>query len=280
MMHKIKKSAVSIKAGEQNAEFVDYKNRLDNLSGYLQSSSEALNVSEQSWKEVCNKQKLFAEQFANRYPDKDQVRDFGKRSAAASQLLVKEFVLKTEGSQAEHWQVDTVVQDYLTEIATVGAEYKAVSDQHKEVQMYTKKVDDLQKTKKPDEAKIGRNMEKLEDAKSKYDEVLDRVVECMKTVYNKRQVALKATYVAYWSSQLRAFKMLDVSLGQTREFVEGSLDEFKTLKITSMTPADIEVFVSANNGPAPPATTAVKDVPTSPIGEATPEPAAPAATAI
>lgn len=245
MMHKIKKAATTTK-GTENAEFADFRGRLENLSSYLRESSSALNESERAWKEVCNRQKVFAEKFANRYPDKDQVRDFSKQSATASQKLVKEFVLKVDGSTAPHWQVDAVVQDYLSEISHVQTEYPTVADAMKEVTMYTKKVDDLQNAKKPDEAKIGRNMEKLEEAKAKYEEILDRVVENMKEVYNKRQVALKATYVAYWSSQLRAFNMLDESLEPTREFVLGAVEPISTLKIGKMSEEDIEEFKASN----------------------------------
>lgn len=276
MMHKIKKAAHSGK-GAENAEFSDYKNRLENLSTYLRSSSAALNASEQTWRDVCNRQKQFADQFANRYPDKDQVRDFSKQSAQASQALVKEFVLKTEGSTAAHWQIDAVVQDYLAEIDEISAEYKSVADAMKEVTMYTKKVDDLQTAKKQDESKIARNMEKLDDAKKTYEGILDRVVEKMKAVYNKRQIAMKATYIAYWSSQLRAFNLLDNSLEPTREFVENSIEGLSALKIRGMTPEEVEKFVtdSCNNVPTTPKgkISGEKKLPTSPADDKMPEPA-------
>lgn len=281
MMHKIKKAAHSGK-GAENAEFADYKNRLENLSTYLRSSSAALGASEQAWRDVCNRQKQFADLFANRYPDKDQVREFSKESANASQALVKEFVLKTDGSTAAHWQIDAVVQEYLGEIDGIAVEYKPVTDAMKEVTMYTKKVDDLQTAKKPDEAKIARNMEKLEEAKKAYEMILDRVVDKMKCVYNKRQVAMKATYVAYWSSQLRAFNLLDASLESTREFVEGSIETLSTLKIGTMTPEMVEQFVADfSKIPGTPKNkgSGGKTVPTSPIEEKIPEPAVPEETA-
>lgn len=245
-MHKIKKATASVAKGTENAEFADYKNRLENLGSYLRESSAALNASERAWKEVCYQQKMFSEKFANRYPDKDKVREFGKQSAELSQSLVKEFVLKTDGSSAAHWAVDAVVQEYLTEIEEISNEYRPIADAMKEVSMYTKKVDDLQNAKKPDDSKISRNMEKLEEAKKKYDKILDRIVDKQKRVYSKRQVALKATYVAYWSSQLRAFNLLDESLDPTREFVQGAVESISDIRISSMTPQDIEAFLEAN----------------------------------
>lgn len=245
-MHKIKKATTTAK-GTENAEFSDYRNRLDNLASYLRESSAALKESERAWREVCNRQKVFAEQFANRYPDKDNVREFGKQSAALSDTLVREFVLKTEGSSADHWKVDNIVIDYLSEIAEITNEYKPVADAMKEVSMYTKKVDDLQTAKKQDEQKIQRNLEKLDEAKRMYEDLLTRVVDRMKTVYNKRQVALKATYVAYWSSQLRAFDLLDQSLDPTREFVQSSVGTLLQISIKTMSEGDVEEFIAANS---------------------------------
>lgn len=268
-MHKIKKATTTVAKGTENAEFSDYKNRLENLGSYLRESSAALNESEKAWKEVCYKQKIFAEKFANRYPDKDQVREFGKQSSQLSSGLVKEFVLKTEGSSAAHWAVDAVVQDYLTEIDEIANEYRPIADGMKEVSMYNKKVDDLQNAKKPDDSKISRNMEKLEEAKKKYEKVLDRVVEKQKKVYHKRQVALKATYVAYWSSQLRAFNLLDASLDPTREFVQGAVDSIAQIRISAMTEADMAEFLEANctiPGSANSTPTANRSVAGTPVG--------------
>lgn len=279
MMHKIKKAAHTGK-GSENAEFMDYKGRLENLTTYLQSSSGALNESEKAWKEVCNQQKIFADRFANRYPDKDAVREFGKQSAAGSQALVKEFVLKTDGSGAAHWQVDSVVQEYLAEITEIQERYKPVNDALREVTMYTKKVDDLQNAKKPDETKIGRNIEKLEERRRAYEELLDEVVDQMKTTYGKRQVALKATYVAYWSSQLRAFNLLDASLEPTREFVENAVEPISRLQIRTMTEADVTKFIEESNSPPTTPTKAAaptKEVPTSPVEEKPADPVTPVA---
>lgn len=248
-MHKIKKATahVTLKNSPENAEFNDYRARLENLATYLKATSKALHESEKTWKEVCMTQKQFAETFVNRYPDKDDIREFGKQSSIASQKLVKEFALKTEGAGAKHWECDAVVQEYLAEINSISAEYKPINAASTEVGMYEKKVNDLQKGKKPDEAKMTRNMEKLEEAKKAYEDILDRVVDHMKEVYGKRQVALKAAYVAYWSSQLRAFDLVEESLRPTREFVSGSVDSITAVQISKMTTDDVKAFVEANS---------------------------------
>lgn len=289
-MHKIKKAAANAK-GAENAEYVDYKNRLEMVAAYLCESSTALQESQRAWQDVCHQQKSFADKFALRYPDKDEVRNFAKASSVSSQKLVKNFVLKSESRDAPHWQVHEVVQDYLKEITDVSSEYGAVTDAAKEVAMYTKKVDDLQGAKKKvDEAKVSRNMEKLNDCREKYEQVLDRVVDRMKMVYNKRQVALKATYVAYWSSQLRAFNMIDSSLEETREFVESSVENLSTIKIRSLTAEDVAQFreVHCENTPTSSpksaaddtAVVADKTVPMSPVDGTEEVPADPLVAAI
>lgn len=247
-MHKIKKAAahVTVKTTPESAEYAEYVIKLANLSTYLKAASVALGESERAWKDVCQKQKTFADAFANKYPDKDQVREFAKTSAGKAQGLVKEFVLKTEGSAAPHHDLDALVQAYLSEIAAVQEQYKEITDLNTEMQMYVKKVDDLAKAKKTDEIKTARNMEKLEEAKKNYDIKLDAIVEKMKHIYSRRAVALKAAYVAYWSSQLRAFDLLSASLVETREFVSTSVEPLRKMKIDKMTESEIEEFVKAN----------------------------------
>jgi hypothetical protein len=279
MMHKIKKAAATVttKTTPESAEYAEYVIKLSNLATYLKASSAALGESERSWKEVCNKQKAFADAFSNKYPDNDTVRGFAKNSAAKSQALVKEFVLKTEGSTAAHHELDATVQEYLAEIAAVQEQYKEVTDLNTEMQMYAKKVADLSKAKKTDEAKTSRNMEKLEEAQASYDTKLEKIVGQMKVVYAKRGVALKATYVAYWSSQLRAFDLLSEALIDTRGFVSTSVEPLRKISIGKLTQADIDAFNATNTVPG--AADATKVAPTSPINDTLPDPKVPAAAA-
>lgn len=223
MMHKLKKATahVTIKTPE-NAEFNDYRSRLENLAINLKATSKALRDSERTWKEVCIKQQQFAETFAQRYPDKDDIREFSKESAEASQQLVKQFALKSEAQSAKHWQCDAVVQEYIEEIKALAVEYRPINRASTEVGMYQKKVADLRKLKNPSEAKMERNIEKLTEAKKVYEEILEKVVEHMKAVYRKRIIAFNAAYVAYWSSQLRAFDLLEESLHPIRELCKES----------------------------------------------------------
>lgn len=243
MMHKIKKATATTK-GVENAEFIDYRNRLDILASYLRESSAELNECERAWREVCHAQKAYSENFANRYPDKDNVRDFSKKSVALSETLVREFGLRTENLTTEHWKVNSIVTDYLAEIAEICHEYKCVGDAMKEVSMYSKKVNDLQTAKKADGTKIERNLEKLDEAKSRYETVLNDVVNRMKALYKKRQVALKATYVAYWSAQLRAIDLLDRCLRPTRDFVESSVGPMLKLNIRDMAMDEVGKLVN------------------------------------
>jgi hypothetical protein len=277
MMHKVKKAAakVTTKTTPESAEYAEYVIKLTNLSTYLKASSAALQESERSWKDVCTKQKAFADAFSNKYPDKDQVRDFSKTSANKSQALVKEFVLKTEGSTAQHHDLDATVQAYLADIAAIQEQYKEITDLNTEMQMYDKKVNDLSKGKKVDEIKTARNMEKLEEAKAAYEAKLDTLVDRMKAVYSKRGIVLKSTYVAYWSSQLRAFDLLSEALVDTRGFVTESVEPLRKINIATVTEADVEAFIAANiSNPA-----SLKAAPMSPINDTVADPHVPAQTA-
>ncbi len=247
-MHKIKKrtAQVTLKQTPENAEFNQLHSALENLAQYLKGSSKALNDCENSWSNVCNKQLQFAETFASRYPDNDVLREMGKQSAQASHTLIKTFTRRSEASDAPHWKIDAIVHTYLDEISSLSSEYKKITPAYTEVARYSKKVSDLQQAKKPSDEKVGRNLEKLEDAKRKYEDIMERLINQMKEVYGKRQIALKANYVAYWSSQLRAFDLVGASLATTREFVNNGEAELRALDIRKMTPENVAKFVAEN----------------------------------
>eukprot|EP00173_Palmaria_palmata_P002028 Plantae.Rhodophyta-Palmaria_palmata.ctg2240.p1 GENE.Plantae.Rhodophyta-Palmaria_palmata.ctg2240~~Plantae.Rhodophyta-Palmaria_palmata.ctg2240.p1 ORF type:complete len:276 (-),score=75.11 Plantae.Rhodophyta-Palmaria_palmata.ctg2240:246-1073(-) len=274
MMHKIKKAAahVTTKTTPESAEYAEYVIKLTNLSTYLKASSAALQESERSWKDVAQKQKAFADAFSNKYPDKDVVRDFAKTSASKSQALVKEFVLKTEGSSAPHHDLDNIVQEYLAEIAAAQEQYKEVTALNTEMQMYNKKVEDLTKGKKPDETKTARNMEKLDEAKAAYENKLDTIVEEMKAIYGKRSIVLRATYIAYWSSQLRAFDLLKDALTETRDFVETGVEPLQKIQIATVTEEEAAAFAASSESAM-----GSKSQPSSPINDASAEADAPVA---
>lgn len=241
MMHKIKK-AVTTKSTPESAEYAEYTTKLANLSAILTSSSAELKASERTWQDAAQLQKDYAEAFSNKYPDKDVVRDYAKTSATKAQALVKEYVLKTGGTNAPHQDLDNNVKQYLEEIAAVQEEYKEINTLSTELKMYTSKVDILTKGKNADAMKTERNMEKLEEAKTAYEAKLDSVVETMKNIYVRRAIVLKSTYVAYWSSQLRACDLLNESLTETRDFVSAGVEPLRKINLASITPDEVAAF--------------------------------------
>lgn len=261
MMHKIKK-AVAAKSTPESAEYAKYTIKLANLSVILATSSAALKASERSWQDAAQLQKDYADAFSNNYPDKDVVRDYAKTSATKAQALVKEFVLKTGGNDAPHQDLDNNVKIYLEEIAAVQEDHKEINKLSTELKMYSSKVAALTKGKNADVTKTERNMEKLEEAKTAYEAKLDSVVETMKNINVRRSIVLKSTYVAYWSSQLRAFDLLDESLTETRDFVSTDVEPLRKINITSITPDEVAAFGAQGEASA-----GAKIQPTSPIND-------------
>lgn len=263
MLHSVKRK-VGNKA-EGNAEFNDYKGRLENLTSTLSASHTALKQSDEAWKVLVHSQKTFAESFANKYPDKDPTREFAKKSAASSQATNKEFILKTDEGSATHWKLDAIPQAYIAEIQEVEATYKELTVSNTDLELYKKKVQDLQKPRKKDltdkeKSKIERNVKKLEENQTKHDDLLDKTVDRMKEIYAKRQVALKCAYVAFWLSQIRAFEMVDKSITVTREFVGSSVDTLLETNMSKLTEEHIDKVV---NGTVP----AIENAPAGKVGE-------------
>eukprot|EP00172_Hildenbrandia_rubra_P001976 Plantae.Rhodophyta-Hildenbrandia_rubra.ctg26226.p1 GENE.Plantae.Rhodophyta-Hildenbrandia_rubra.ctg26226~~Plantae.Rhodophyta-Hildenbrandia_rubra.ctg26226.p1 ORF type:complete len:279 (+),score=69.43 Plantae.Rhodophyta-Hildenbrandia_rubra.ctg26226:1255-2091(+) len=278
MYHSVKRK-VGTKA-EGNAEFNDYKGRLENLAVSLTASHTALKQSDEAWKVLVHSQKTFAEEFSNKYPDKDTTREFSKKSAESSQAVAKEFILKTDEGTATHWKLDAIPQAYIGEIREIEATYKDLTKSNTDLELYKKKVQDLQKPRKKDltdkeKSKVERNIKKLEENQQKHDELLDKTVERMKEVYAKRQVAMKSAYVAFWLSQMRAFEMVDKSIAITREFVGASVDSLLDVNMAKLTEEQINQIVNVSLPAESVPAGKVGEPPSSPIEKETP-----AATAV
>lgn len=269
MLHSMKRK-VGTKV-EGNAEFNDYKGRLENLRKSLTDSHTALKQSDEAWKVLVHSQKTFAENFSNKYPDKDTTREFSKKSAESSQAVAKEFILKTDEGTATHWKLDAIPQAYIAEIQEIEGTYKDLTVSNTDLELYKKKVQDLQKPRKKDlsdkeKSKVERNIKKLEENQKKHDDLLDKTVEKMKEVYGKRQVALKSAYVAFWHSQIRAFEMVDKSITITREFVGKSVDDLLNVNMAKLTEEDVGKILNVDvKTPENAPTGKVGEPPSSPI---------------
>lgn len=180
--------------------------------------------------------------------------------------------MKTDEHTATHWKLDAISQAYIAEITEVEATYKDLTKSNTDLELYKKKVLDLQKPRKKDltdkeKSKVERNVKKLEENQKKHDELLENTVQHMKEIYSKRQVALKSAYVAFWLSQMRAFEMLDQSLVTTREFVNTSVEPLLEVNMAKITEAEIDSIVNVTLSGSPGPMGKVGEPPSSPIKE-------------
>jgi hypothetical protein len=233
--HDIKQHTSSSTRTPDSALYADYVGKLANLLTFLKASVKAIADSEIAWKDMQVKQRTFAEQFLSLYPDKDIVREHGKISAERSQRLTDEMGLGYDGSAYQLTELTTLIRDYIAEITALHNQYKMVHDLTTDLKLYTKKCEDLTKSKKSDESKLLRNLEKREEARSKYDAKLEDVVDQMRRVYDRRGVVLRGAYVAFWGMQIQAADALRETVGETREFVQSSALQMRGARLTGMT---------------------------------------------
>jgi DNA-directed RNA polymerase subunit L len=233
--HDIKQHTSSSTRTPDSALYADYVGKLGNLSTSLKASAKAIADSEIAWKDMRVKQRTFAEQFLSLYPDKDIVREHGKISVERLQRLTDEMGLGYDGSAYQLTELTTLIRDYIAEVTAVQNQYKMVHDLTTDLKIYTKKCEDLTKSKKSDESKLSRNLEKREEARSKYDAKLEDVVDQMRRVYDRRGVVLRAAYVAFWGMQIQAADALCETVSETRGFVQSSARQMRGARLTGMT---------------------------------------------
>jgi hypothetical protein len=250
MMHKIKQeirshTSSSIKTPD-SALYRDYVSKIANLSTTLKAYCTAIGESEVTWHSLRATQRRFAEQFVNKYPDEDIVRGNARISAAQSQQLADDCMKNTDGScTPQQDELSMLIRGYLTEIAAIEQQYKMVTNLTTDLKMYTKKVEDLSRGKKPVDEKLSRNMEKRENARAKYEAKVEQVVEQMRRVYERRGVVLRAAYVAFWGLQIQSVDSMSEAVGATRSFVFSSARMMRGVDFANMTDAFAAQFNSS-----------------------------------
>eukprot|EP00184_Porphyridium_aerugineum_P004653 CAMPEP_0184697556 /NCGR_PEP_ID=MMETSP0313-20130426/4487_1 /TAXON_ID=2792 /ORGANISM="Porphyridium aerugineum, Strain SAG 1380-2" /LENGTH=242 /DNA_ID=CAMNT_0027156369 /DNA_START=290 /DNA_END=1018 /DNA_ORIENTATION=+ len=202
IMHTLKKTTFKIAHGKEpeNSEFIDYKQRISNMVKALTESSQQLEKAEKQWRQIYADQKKHAENFANLYPDDDDIRTVAK-SAVEVMKKIDDATSPAKTEAMSHTKIHRQVKTFLAEYKTLESEYSKLTDAKTEYEMYKKKVDDLEKAKKQDEEKILRNASKFEEVKTTYENQLEAVISRQKAFYGKRKEVFRASFVSFWLAQ-------------------------------------------------------------------------------
>lgn len=216
MMTKMKSFGESIlQKNVTDAEFNNFKSRLEASVASLKYLREQLPASELAWKEMASTNKHFVENYVDAYPDEDKMRKFARETDRACEKLHRAVTFTNDG---KHWDCDTVVSDFIAEVE--GLDYKTVVSAQNEVAKYSRKLEVLRKAKSFDEERFTRNEEKMDVVRSNYERVLQPTVARMRELWAMVPVAFTAVFVGYWASHVRAVDLVRSAFSDTKQYVD------------------------------------------------------------
>ncbi|GAB0497678.1 hypothetical protein MMPV_009015 [Pyropia vietnamensis] len=238
MLHKVKKSVATMSPHVvDNAEVQEYKHRLDGATKALTYGLQVMAATEKNWTTLVGSNFVgFSDRFATLYPDDDPLRAVAKNTATSSMQLMKAFTARTEATGSDPRKMEEKVKAYLAEIEEVDREVKTSLQSAKiELDMYAKKMSSLQaKTgSHRDESKIGRNLEKYDTARQEYENSVAAVVVKQKAVWDKRQLAFSALFVAYFTQQSTAVAHCASVLSGTFAFADANRENLVSLNMAT-----------------------------------------------
>eukprot|EP00178_Gracilaria_changii_P025462 TRINITY_DN78446_c0_g1_i1.p1 TRINITY_DN78446_c0_g1~~TRINITY_DN78446_c0_g1_i1.p1 ORF type:complete len:245 (-),score=54.53 TRINITY_DN78446_c0_g1_i1:86-820(-) len=238
MFHALKRSTVGHSAAKNepvNAEFETLRTNLDNVQKSLQTAMGDIDDAQKAYTKAAADAGKFSTTMHSLYPKDDETRELFKTTVdQVADVVPKDLETITEPASNVR-ALERMVSAYLTEIKTLSAEYPKLETARKDYAMYQAKVEKLGK-KDSDNDKQSRNMGKLEDAKAKYNSMLEGIIHRMKITYEKASLMFRASYVAYWIYQKAVLEVIGKHFGPAMSYAADNVDGILQEVTTAQTP--------------------------------------------
>lgn len=268
MLHAVKKSVAKASAPSRGvnppAEFLDLKVQLAAVKRNISLVDKKMTEANKAWSLQMMEQRTFSERFAEGYPStSDETAGIANEFAESSQALYDHFVRETDPVAQNYHKMQEQVKVYLKEVAEVEATYPKLTEAKSETARYQEKVDNIERSKKDNEAKKSRNLQKMDSEKEKYDDLVKTVVIAQKKTLAKSATVHRLALCAYWSANATHIQIQQQSMEKTAEFARTHEDELAGLDITSLDLVDSAALAAS---PEVPTTTPADPVSPQSIG--------------
>lgn len=262
MLHSIKKTVGKTTASQRgvtpSAEWQDLKLQLEAVKRNIKLVDTKMTDANRAWSKQMMEQRSFSERFSEGYPNtSDETHQIATEFAESSQALYDHFVRETSPEATSYHKMQEQVRVYLKEIAEVEAMYPKLVEAKSEATRYQGKIDAIERSKKDNEAKKSRNLQKMDSEKEKYDELTKSVIIAQKKTLAKSAIVHKMALCAYWSSNAAHLQLSQQSMERTADFARTHEDELATLDI-----AALEISDSATHAASPEVPTTTPQSPT------------------
>lgn len=210
VFHTIKKKAAfaasPIFNPPNNAEYEDYRQRLDSIKRSMIGTLASINDNARRFNKLYISIRNFSERFVENYPVEDEdIKATGRECEEEAQELWEHFVKET-GDWVTYKRIHKQIQVYIDEIKAIESKYFELKSRKVEMERYQSKLDRIalidsepqhegirgrvddvvNKTRGDVAARKSRNMLKLKRARTRYLDYLTEVVAAQKHTQNMR----------------------------------------------------------------------------------------------
>jgi DNA repair exonuclease SbcCD ATPase subunit len=242
MIHALKKKVVKHSKAtnaEPSAEFQDYKLKLETVSKNLSVADKRLDEAKKHWLKHVMDQRSFSAGYVEGIADTSSetyavAHDF----AEGAHARYDHFVRETDPADAPYNKMHAQLKEYLGEIAEVEAMYKKLIEAKSEASRYQGKIDTIEKSKKDDDIRKERNLQKLDTERENFSALQKEVTTAQKKVYAKSGVAQKMALVAYWQMNAEHVKVMEASLEKTQDYAAANYADLASIDIASLDISD------------------------------------------
>lgn len=239
MFHAIKKKVAKHSASKRgvvpSAEFLDYKQRLETVKRNMELVDTKLTEANLGWSKRMIDQRSFSESFVEGYPNgTDETHAIAQEFAQGSRDLYDYFLRFTTPEMAEYHRLHDQVKVYIGELKALEETYPKVTEAKSESVRYQDKVDSLETSKKRNESKKVRNVQKLDNERERYEDLTRTVIAAQKKAFAKAPIVHKIGLCAYWLANDVHITIAMKSLERTADFARANASELSKINVAAL----------------------------------------------
>lgn len=194
-LHRAKISKKSLEG--INAEFLDYRQRLKNISTVAVTSYNYVSTTRDFWLSIARHQRDFVETMVAGFPSQGPVQAH-ILEVEMSTRHIRALVNDNDEEDAAHRRISKILLDYVNLLWDIENDCQTVERAYCEKVHYEHKVDKLEKKAAQKSEALQRNKQKLVKARDKYDTRLSEILADMHWAYAKHEIVLQCAHYAFW----------------------------------------------------------------------------------
>lgn len=243
MLHSFKKrvakTSAPLRGVNPGGEFLDYKNRLSTIKKNLQYIDMKMDDALRNWVVLMIEQRSFSERLVNGYPiSGDDTDAQNKAFCEGARNTYDHFMRNSSPESTTYRKMHLQLKAYIKEISQVESLYGPLLESKSESERYQAKVDAIDRSKRNNDLKKARNLQKMDQEKLRLSEMTTNVLLAQKATYSKAPIVYKAALCAYWTAHETHTHVISRNMEKTSQFARSAEEDLLNLDISQVSIID------------------------------------------